>query len=208
MFGTQKTTKQFRKSNTRTTENRPSLAIQNSPSSKLMPIAIPMLPSWNWTLSSAPFTFEGSGTTATEEDPTVVPEADDGATVVFISVEGVTWDADTEGAVGVVTVGVVTVGAMTEVIVVGGKVRDGKLGQRTLNSEAPNDAMSQVLEDGIKWRRLPSSIGSTWLAKLGFAGIAQFRHCWISVSLSVVQRQETAVQESYNSAAGVHALSH
>ena len=62
---------------------------------------------------------------------------------------------------GVVTVGVVTVGAMTEVIVVGGKVRDGKLGQRTLNSEAPNDAMSQVLEDGIKWRRLPSSIGST-----------------------------------------------
>lgn len=36
----------------------------------------------------------------------------------------------------------VTVGAMTEVIVVGGKVRGGRLPQRTLKSEAPNDAVS------------------------------------------------------------------
>ena len=45
--------------------------------------------------------------------------------------------------VRVATVGVVvTVGAVTEVIVVGGKVRDGRPAQRLLKSEAPNDAVS------------------------------------------------------------------
>jgi hypothetical protein len=37
---------------------------------------------------------------------------------------------------------IVTVGAMAEVIVVGGKVRGGRLPQRTLKSEAPNHAVS------------------------------------------------------------------
>ena len=102
----------------------------------------------------------------------------------------------------------VTVGAMTEVIVVGGKVRGGRLPQRTLKSEAPNDAVSQVPENEIKWGRLPSRSGSNTLTKLGSIGITQFTHCWISVSLPAVQRQEIAVQESYNAAAGVHVLAH
>ena len=103
----------------------------------------------------------------------------------------------------------VTVGAITEEVTVGGKVRGGRFPQRALKSAVPNDAaVRQVPENEIKWGRLPSRSGSNTLTRLGSIGITQFAHCWISVSLPSVQRQEIAVQESYNAAAGVHVLAH
>ena len=102
-----------------------------------------------------------------------------------------------------------TVGDVT-VTVLGGKVRDGrlKLLQRALKSEVPDDAVSQVPENKVKRGRLPSRSCSNSLTKLGSNGITQFTHCWISVSLPAVQRQEIAVQELYNIDAGVHVLVH
>jgi hypothetical protein len=101
------------------------------------------------------------------------------------------------------------VSTLAEVIVVGGKVRGGRLLQRALKSEVPNDdAVSQVPQNEIKTERLPSRNGSNKLIKLGSIGITQFTHCWTSVSLPGVQIQEIAVQESYNAAAGVHILTH
>jgi hypothetical protein len=91
-----------------------------------------------------------------------------------------------------------------------GKVRDGRLEllQRVLKAEVPDDAVSQIPENEIKRGRLPSRSCSIALIKLGSIARTQFAHCWISVSLSTVQRQEIAVQDLYNSAAGVHVLVH
>ena len=90
-------------------------------------------------------------------------------TVEVLLTPVVTVGAMTDVVLLMVTVGVMTdvvvlvetVGALSEVIVVGGKVRGGRLVQRTsLKPKAPNDAVSKVPENEIKWGRLPSSSGS------------------------------------------------
>lgn len=145
----------------------------------------------------------------------------DGGTVVSV--------IDTEVAAGDITVSVpvvpedatgkeigrdvvllkVTVGGMTAVTVVGGRVRGGRLPpQRTLKSEAPNDVVSPVPRMKLNGDGLPAPSGSNILTKLGSIGITQFTHSWTSISLPAVQRQEIAVQELYNAAAGVHIAVH
>jgi len=106
--------------------------------------------------------------------------------VLLVAKDAVGKESVTDVVVAVFTM----VGAMTEVLVVVaiGKVIGGRVVQRALKS---------------------SRYGSNILANVGsINGITQFTHSWISVSLPEVQRQEIAVQESANVAAGVHIFAH
>jgi len=126
---------------------------------------------------------------------------------VIVTVTVICGFADTEVAAGDVSVSVlvvpedvtgkelfrdvalfmVTVGTTNEVVGVGGMVIGGRVLQRASKS--------------IRY-------GSNRPAKIGCNGITQFTHCWISVSLAGVQRQEIPVQDSYKVASGVHILAH
>jgi len=105
---------------------------------------------------------------------------------VVVTVSVIVISKDATGGRDVVLL-IVTVGATDEVIVVGGKVSGVRPVQRLLKS---------------------SRSGSNTLTKFGSIGTTQFAHCWTSVSLASVQRQEIAVQDSYNAEAGVHILTH
>jgi len=96
-----------------------------------------------------------------------------------------------ESVIDVVVAVFTMVGAMTEVlvdVVAIGKVIGGRVVQRALKSSRYGS-------------NIPANVGS-------INGITQFTHSWISVSLPEVQRQEIAVQESANVAAGVHIFAH
>lgn len=157
-----------RKSDTRTTESWLLYAIHSNLSSKLIPIAMPILPIWDWTLSSAPLPwFAGSDTISTEVDVVGITwDVADGLAViisVIVTVNGV-WDvADTLAgmpvAVGDVTQSMLVDVAgkelvtgtddMLPVFMVGaevlGKVIGGRVLQRALNSKMPNNTVSPVL---------------------------------------------------------------
>ena len=88
----------------------------------------------------------------------------------------------------VVAVEVVSVGVGADVV---GKVRSVRLTQKALNSEAPNDSVSQVPENEVKWGRLPpTNVLTITKPALVCIGTTQFMHCCISVSPSAVQKQD------------------
>ena len=126
--------------------------------SKIIPIAMPILPIWDcqWTLSSAPFpVFVGSGTTSIE--------VDDGGGIVSVIVSVICGVVAGDVTVSVLdAVGEESVRDVVLLIVVGGKVRGGRLLQRELKSEVPNYEVShwQVLEN---WNLMGAPLAFTIL---------------------------------------------